>query len=79
LTVLGSPKCFKRHFLTVPFVAFLACSKDEECEDGSTSKYFSAKVPDRNIAGSGEFLLTVYNPASSQGKKLQNMLIYPSN
>ena len=58
---------FYRHFLP----SFAACSKNKDqtsCEkDDSTSKYSSAKIPNRNIAASGEFLLTVYNPSGSHG------------
>ena len=59
--------------LTVMFLSFLVCLKNEDktlCEEESTSKYSSVKIPNRNLAGSGEFLLTVYNPASSHGKEL---------
>ena len=59
-----------RHF----FPCFIACSKNKDetlCEkDESASKYSSSKVPNRNIAGSGDFLLTVYNPSGSHGKRI---------
>ena len=64
-----------RCVLTVVFVSSIACSKNEGegCGDEPTSKYSSStKVPNRNRAGSGEFLLTVYNPASSHGKKISS-------